>query len=270
MNHLGKSRQVGEEGNTVTSSPTKQPTRKTFYCFTHHNYEEHIDEIIRQYQLISKKGIIGFEICPTSGKKHLQGFLALKKPMRISEIKITGNPHLEACRGDEEQNIKYCSKEGNFIKWGFPKPLKILLDSQLYDWQNKLLDTIKTEPDDRSVNWYWSAQGGTGKSSFCKYLVYNMKAIVCGKGNYADIINIVFNSDMDQCNLIIFDLPRNNGNKISYSAIESIKNGMVCNTKYETGSKIFNAPHIVVFANSPPEYELLSQDRWSVFCIDTV
>jgi len=261
---------VGEEGNTVTSSPPKQPSRKTFYCFTHHNYENQIDEIIRQYQSISKKGIIGFEICPTSGKKHLQGFIHLNKPMRITEIKIIGQPHFEACRGDEEQNIKYCSKEGNFIKWGFPKPLKILQDTELYDWQKDLLDKLKSEPDDRTVNWLWSSEGGTGKSSFCKYLVFHMKAVVCGKGSYSDIINIVFNSDMDTCNLIIFDLPRNNGNKISYSAIESIKNGMVCNTKYETGSKIFNAPHIVVFANSPPEYELLSQDRWSVLCIDKV
>lgn len=268
MNNLGNLRQVGEEGNTVTSSPKKQPSRKTFYCFTLFKYEHFYDDIIRQLKLISTKGIVGKEICPTTGHTHLQGFIALKKPMRITELKICGSPHWEAAIASEEANMKYCSKEGDFLKWGFPKPLKILQESDFYLWQTNLKNILLTEPDDRTVNWFWSAEGGTGKSSFCKYLVYNFNAIVCGKGNYADIVNIIFNSNMDTTNIIIFDLPRNNGNKISYSAIESIKNGMICNTKYETGSKIFNAPHIVVFANSPPEYELLSQDRWSVFCID--
>lgn len=78
-------------------------------------------------------------------------------------------------------------------------------------------------------------------------------------------MNLVFNQDMDECSCVMFDIPRANRGAISYASLESIKNGMVCNTKYETGVKVFNSPHIVIFANFPPEDEdLLSADRWVI------
>ena len=61
-----------------------------------------------------------------------------------------------------------------------------------------------------------------------------------------------------------FNKKRGYGNKISYDAIESIKNGLICNTKFETGYKAFGEVHIIVFANMEPDYEKLSEDRWEV------
>lgn len=70
---------------------------------------------------------------------------------------------------------------------------------------------------------------------------------------------------MNVCNCIIFDIPRNHGGNISYDTLECIKNGMVCNTKYETGVKLFNPPHVIVFANElPSDTEKLSADRWII------
>jgi len=76
-------------------------------------------------------------------------------------------------------------------------------------------------------------------------------------------MNLVYNLKVVPKTLI-FDLPRNNGNSISYDALESIKNGYIVNTKYETGSKIFRIPHIIVFANTRPDVEKLSADRWTL------
>ena len=91
-------------------------------------------------------------------------------------------------------------------------------------------------------------------------------ALFCDGGKKADIINLVFNNDMDTCNTIIWDIPRVNRNAVSYAAIEAIKNGLVCNTKYETGVKVFNPPHIIIFANFPPDLDEdnLSKDRWMI------
>jgi len=69
---------------------------------------------------------------------------------------------------------------------------------------------------------------------------------------------------MDRCNTVIFDVPRDNGNKISYKSVESIKNGMIYSPKYESKYKLFNSPHIIIFANEPPQLEKLSIDRWVV------
>lgn len=263
MNSLGTSRQVEEEGNTVTSSSKKQATRKIFYAFTLPNYVTNYDEIIRQLKEIAKKGIVGKEICPTTKTVHLQGYIALKKASRITELKILGNPHWEACKGTEEQNIKYCSKEGDYVKWGFPTPIKII--ENLHDWQRKIESLFLSEPDDRKIYWYWDSNGNIGKSAFIKYMIIKHKVLFCSGGKHSDIMNLVFNQDMDECRGVFFDIPRANKGHISYASLESIKNGMVCNTKYETGVKVFNSPHVFIFANFPPEnQELLSADRWDI------
>lgn len=268
MSSLGKNRRGGE-GNTETSPPPqtltkKQPNRVSFYCFT--AFPKDDDDIFRlnsRLESISKKFFYGRELCPTTSKLHLQGFLHLRKPMRITELKLPCNPHLEATKGSEEQNISYCSKDGNVYKWGYPKPIEII--ETLRPWQKSIEDILLTKPDPRKIHWYWESTGNIGKSSFVKYCVVRHKALFCDGGKKADIVNLVFNNDMDQCNTIIWDIPRCNLGSVSYSAIEAIKNGLVCNTKYETGVKVFNSPHIIIFANSPPsEPESLSQDRWII------
>lgn len=153
----------------------------------------------------------------------------------------------------------------NFVR---PEPLKLLETSSLHPWQHDILGIIKNTANERDVYWYWSDLGGVGKSTFIKYLCAKHDAILCVRGKYADIINLVYKAKIIK--LIIFDLPRHNGNNVSYDAIETLKNGCISNMKYETGTKIFNPPHIFIFANKPPNFTKLSADRWKVTNIDPV
>jgi len=122
-----------------------------------------------------------------------------------------------------------------------------------------------SEPDDRKIYWFYETIGNVGKSALVKYLVVKYNCLFCQGGKESDIMNLVFNRDMDATNCVIFDIPRAHRGNVSYSALENIKNGLVCNTKYETGVKIFNSPHIICFANFPPSKpEELSQDRWII------
>lgn len=265
MATLGNNRQKGEGNTELPPFAKKQGTRHTFYAFTLFNYEQNDLEanLNRQLNLLSKKYIYGREICPSTQKKHLQGFIHLKKAMRITELKLPGNPHLEVCIGSQAQNVKYCSKDNDVVSYGFPKPIKII--ENLYPWQLEIEEIITKPPDPRKVYWFWEEHGNIGKSAFVKYCVVKHNALFCDGGKKSDIINLVFNNNMDECNLIIWDIPRCNLGSISYSALESIKNGLVCNTKYETGVKVFNPPHIIVFANSEPgEVCNLSADRWVI------
>ena len=108
-----------KEGNT---EPLSQPTRRTFYCFTVFGLDETQEiELNRQLGMLCVTYLYGKEICPTTGRQHFQGFMRLKKAMRITELKLIGKPHLEACKGNEEQNERYCSKDGNVVR--YPKPL---------------------------------------------------------------------------------------------------------------------------------------------------
>lgn len=46
------------------------------------------------------------------GTEHLQGYISFKYAKRLGEVKavIGNNPHVERARGNEQQNIDYCSK----------------------------------------------------------------------------------------------------------------------------------------------------------------
>lgn len=259
---------IEEEGNTISSSSSSnakiERTRRVFWCGTLHGYEA-LGMLVIENRLkeICKKYLLGKEMCPTTGRKHLQMFFVCKKAMRLSELKIPGKPHLEPCRADEETNVKYCSKDGIVISYGFPKPIWTI--SNLYPWQQEVVDYINTEPDGRTIRWYWEPTGNVGKSALVKYLVVKHKVLFCQGGKESDIMNLVFNQDMDSCNTVIFDIPRAHGGNVSYAALENIKNGLICNTKYETGYKVFNYPHVICFANFPPEKEhLLSADKWDI------
>jgi len=250
-------------GNTISPPPNFQISPSIRWCFTLNNYTENeYSSIIDIFKIKSKLYIIGNEI-GESKTPHLQGYVEFKtkvRPMGLFEHKRI---HWEKAKGNKEQNIEYCSKENVIASMGCPKPIQIL--TNLYDWQRRIEETAISEPDDRTINWFWEEKGGIGKSAFIKYMIVKYNVLFCSGGKHTDIMNLVFNQDMDRCNCVMFDIPRANKGHISYASLESIKNGMVCNTKYETGVKIFNSPHIFIFANFPPDDQSqLSEDRWNI------
>jgi len=254
----------GENGNNVSFSPSSNPIYK--YDFVLNNYSEReVCQVKETITRLCKKGGFGFEIGEECGTPHLQGYFSLIRKMRITGLhKEPGfaRASFRAVR-NEQALIDYIKKDNNFWTHGFPKPVRII--ENLHPWQ-KDAEALLTAPisDDRLVNWWWEPNGNIGKSAFAKYMVVKHKALYCSSGKYADLINLVFNVDMNECSCVIFDIPRNQGNNVSYSAIESIKNGLICNTKYETGTKVFNSPHILILSNMPPDIESLSLDRWKI------
>lgn len=254
----------GGDGNNVSSPPSKNALY--LYDFVINNYtEDEVSQVCQTITEICKKGGFGKEI-GESGTPHLQGYLNLKKKLRITALhKYAGfaRASFRAVR-NEEALIKYIQKDGNTWTFGFPKPLKIIKD--LREWQNNLLENLLKEPDDRKIYWIYDKTGNNGKTVFAKYLCFHHNAIYVN-GKCSDALNIIFNTDMDKTNIVIFDLPRSQGSNVSYTGIESIKNGIIYNSKYETGMKLFNSPHLVIFSNELPEMEKLSLDRWEIITI---
>lgn len=65
--------------------------------------------------------IIGKEIAPNTGTKHLQGYLYFKNARSFNSIvKKCSKWHLEICKGNAQQNIDYCKKGGDYEEWGTP------------------------------------------------------------------------------------------------------------------------------------------------------
>jgi len=98
-------------------------------------------------------------------------------------------------------------------------------------------------------------------------LVHHYKVAISRGGKYSDVCNVIFKTDMFKCRAMCIDMPRSKGLEVSYAALEAIKDGMISNTKYQTGSKLFNPPHVFVFSNYAPDRTQFSSDRLNVINI---
>lgn len=64
--------------------------------------------------------------------------------------------------------------------------------------------------------------------------------------------------------VVTFDFVRSTQAVLNYAVIESIKNGTLFSPKYESCTKNFDIPHVIVFSNFEPDLEKLSRDRWDI------
>lgn len=260
-------------GNTNTTSKVNKPQDNPCkrYCFTLNNYSvKELHEIISFLKENSAKNkyLIGKEE-GEMGTPHLQGYIELHKKVRMSSLfKINERIHWEKCKGSRDDNIKYCTKDNDYISEGFniERPVEILNENQLYDWQKFIVEIIKQKPDNRRVYWLWENKGGRGKTTFSKYLSIRHNAIPLeGRKN-----DILYCAAMFPSDIYIYDLERTMENCVSYGAIEKIKNGYFMCSKYESKPVIRNSPHVIIFANFEPDYEKLSKDRWHVTNLDEI
>lgn len=91
-------------------------TRARGWCFTiNHWTREDLDEISAlDYRYI----VTGFET-GESGTAHIQGYVLFRSAITFSSIKrkLT-RAHLEAAKGTPQQNLAYCSKDGEWCEDG--------------------------------------------------------------------------------------------------------------------------------------------------------
>lgn len=99
-------------------STRKRESALSRWTFTWNNYEESPENIEKFKAWIqgpdTKMAIVGMETAPTTGMKHLQGYIELSKRRRLTELKkICDKIHWEGANGTRTQNYQYCSKDGN-------------------------------------------------------------------------------------------------------------------------------------------------------------
>lgn len=245
------------EGNTRVSA-------SKFWCFTFNNFKSHNFTCEEVGSLLSKVGKYHFgEEVGEKGTPHLQGFIQLFKKGRPSELVKIPEIHWEKTNGSYQQNINYTKKSGKvFTNMDIVKdPMDEL---EFLPWQKTIIDIISKEPDSRKIHWFWEEYGGVGKTTFSKHLHLKYNALyVCGKSSD---IKYAITSLKVKPKIVILDITRSteHQDKVSYQALEEVKNGIFFNTKYESGMCVFNTPHVIVFSNFYPNEEMLSKDRWDI------
>lgn len=129
-------------------------TRSRAWCFTVFNYGAELENICKRIEPIAKYYVIGEEICPSTGKAHLQGYAYFNNAITGGNLKnkLNKGAHIEKAKGSPKENREYCIKEGKFIEFGeLPEQGKrsdlMLLKDQIISGQTTVNDIVLNDPD---------------------------------------------------------------------------------------------------------------------------
>lgn len=227
------------------------------------------------------------EICPTTKRFHYQGWFSFKKddkqrPLGYMTETWCMDMSLKSQKAKADwQAYQYCVKDETCVpgtrKANFDieePPRKVVSDLagiDLFWWQREILDLYNEVPDKRKVYWYWEPTGAVGKSSFVRHMkIIHPRRVWSCSGNAADIKYGFINrhKQWGDVKMVFLNLCRCAEGHISYNAIESLKDGDLFSTKYESEDLVFERPHVVVFANIPPDESKMSADRWDIRRVD--
>ena len=260
-----------KSGNTRQISPSKK------WCFTLNNYTENdikvleeTDSSIVPYYVFQKE--IG-----ENGTNHLQGYLVFKtkkRPKGFFKNQFSKEPHWEKAKNPKAAE-DYCQKDDTRLEHTKPyirgfEP-KYKLSITLYMWEKEIVEILKTEPNDRDINYLIGKVGNNGKTTFAKWIYLNFPKVVVLGGKKEDMKMGIINYEKNNHYLpkiVLIDLPRCLHDYTSWGGIEEIKNMFFFSGKYEGGMVCGANPHVIIFSNEHPPYEKLSADRWKVWEIE--
>lgn len=261
--------QVAQQGTTAVGN-TKSTARARNWCYTLNNPTT--EEIAQVCKIQCKRHVCQLEEGEAK-TPHLQGVVGFENAKSFTTMKkwLGTRAHIERCRNIKASMI-YCSKKEGRIRTiltiGLPKKPTIIRN--LRPWQLHLRNKILKKPDNREIVWVWDEKGNIGKTAFCKYMVIEHDAVyINGKASDMKYFLAQYfekNPEKKGEGLIcLMNFTRSIENYISYQGIEEIKDGIWFTTKYKCDTVVHNPPHIVCFANFPPDQSKLSKDRWCIY-----
>ena len=291
--------------------------RSNRVCFTINNYDESTPARFIDYAQNNAEAIqylvIGEEI-GASGTPHLQGFIHLKKDPKQcgvkfwkSEIPQGPQAHFSSARGTDEQNEKYCTKEGPYFSFGEPsepecKWTKIVetakqdlhavmdIDAEIFVKHYHQLKSINDDYNKPKMSADLETLRDWQKVALSKLKNQHERQILFvvdeqgGKGKSCLAKHIMTTENSWACQggkindlmyaynteaeYVVFDMARcNNPDYYPWNFMENLKNGWFTSTKYKGGLKMFKAPKIIVFMNELPPKTKLSEDRYEIYII---
>lgn len=275
------------------SSQTSQMNAVFRYDFTRHIMDEtELGEIVECTKVwckdYCKDWVFQAEKGKETGRLHLQGRICLKERIRLNQLvnlcksTVMEGSHWSPTANATGKRFDYVMKEDTRVSGPWGKEIKEVVPKKkpssvehvekcgLRPWQEKLREMSQIR-DQRCIDIIYDKKGNMGKTVFVKYMMYyDLALYLPDLNNTKDLIQTV-GSDMKKNGgegrkCYIFDLPRATDKKEKfapfYRGIESIKSGVVFETRYEFESFNFDEPRVFVFTNYIPNLSYLSEDRW--------
>ena len=147
-------------------------------------------------------------------------------------------------------------------------------------WQQTVLQIADGPVQNRKVHVIVDQTGNTGKSFLAKYLMISKGALTMDAVSKRDMAYI-FLQRIDSGHsvpIVCIDIARsivgsglqehlpNTAMTAVWNFVESLHNGSIVNTKYESKIRVFDQPHVFLFTNHPIDVNeyTLSRDRWHI------
>lgn len=204
-----------------------------------------------------------------NGNVHIQFCCYFKNARSFNTVKdLFKGAHLEPAR-NWNAAVNYCKKletrTGESIQNVERRIRDPLDDKELYGWQREVCEIVDSDPDDRTIYWFYDKVGCKGKTTLAKHLCLKRSDCLYITGKASDMKYGVWKwLEKNELRTVIIDLVRSQEGFISWQGVEEIKNGIFYNTKYESEMCLYDNPHVIIFANFKPEMDVLSVDRWKI------
>lgn len=175
------------------------------FVFTINNYTD--DHVESCKSLNYKYILFGYEVAPTTGTKHIQGYVQFKNPISMNSIiKQLPGAHIEPAKGNYQANHDYCTKSEDYFEDGEPPhqgsrsdihSARALLQetgrmrdvvAEATSYQsiqvcNKYLEYHEKKRDFQPKVYWLYGPTGTGKSHTAKTHCQDDDPYYCGKSN---------------------------------------------------------------------------------------
>jgi len=178
-------------------------------------------------------------------------------------------------------NYKLVHEEGS-SKIAYDGPDTIIFKDRTnwYAWQSFVYDKLYDSngeintPDNRKIVSIVNQTGNAGKSAFFKHL-YCEDPLNVGRlvyGTAGQLRSAAINQGKKK--IYIIDLSRTKGRADSefdlLAIIEELKSGFLSSPMYgKSNTLVMEPPHVIISSNYVMNYEMLSEDRWEVYSLNS-
>lgn len=205
------------------------------------------------------KWVLGYEK-GKSGYEHFQ--CRLQFAGDFSELK---NGFPDAHISEASDDWRYETKEGHYITSDDNVRIRSCRFAQLRDYQQTVIELLDRQSDRGILVWY-DKVGGIGKSYLTRWLherriAYYVPPTVKDPKSIIQYVCAGYNHEK----YIVIDIPRSaKWDESLYCAIETIKDGLIYDTRYTARVRDIWGAGILVLTNTIPQLDALSIDRWDI------
>lgn len=215
-----------------------------------------------------KRWVIGHEI-GREGYKHLQ--IRMASNDTFEELKILFPfAHIEKAQ-DGDKGWQYERKEGRYIANDDTDDKRETRFRPLRKAQKTIINAVRTQ-NNRQIDVWYDQKGNQGKSWLCNALYERGIAFYCPPYLISAERMIKFVcSGYNNEEMVVIDIPRSyKWTEADYIAIESIKDGLISDDRYESKVRNIRGVKVLVLCNAQPKLGKLSYDRWRIWETETL